>query len=88
MVLDPESGTILDPDTDTYVQGNLQVVYAAIRGEGVFMSPNQGQVWNQMLGGIGNPLIFDDRYRAQPQRQPGQRPDPQRRRGANRAGRA
>ena len=60
VVLDPDSGTILNPDTDTDVQGNLQVVYAAIRGAGVFMSPNQGQVWNQMLGGIGNPLIVDD----------------------------
>ena len=59
VVLAPESGTLLNPATNTYVQGNLQVVYAAIRGEGVFMSPNQGQVWNQMLGGIGNPLIFD-----------------------------
>ena len=59
-----------------------------IRGAGVFMSPNQGQVWNQMLGGIGNPLIFDDLIRARTQRQPGQRPDPQRRRGADRAGRA
>ena len=26
------------------------------------MSPNQGQVWNQMLGDIGNPLIFDNIY--------------------------
>ena len=85
VVLDPDSGTVLNPDTDTYVQGNLQVVYAAIRGVGVFMSPNQGQVWNQMLGGIGNPLIFDTVDRARPQRQPGQRPDPQRRRGADRA---
>ena len=61
VVLDPESGTVLDPSTSTDVQGNLQVVYAAIRGVGVFMSPNQGQVWNQLLGGIGNPLIFDQR---------------------------
>ena len=60
VVLDPDSGTVLNPDTDTDVQGNLQVVYAGIRGVGVYMSPNQGQVWNQMLGGIGNPLIFDD----------------------------
>ena len=29
------------------------------------MSPNQGQVWNQMLGDIGNPLIFDTRLRTQ-----------------------
>ncbi len=59
VVLDPDSGTVLNPVTGTYVQGNLQVVYAAIRGTGVFMSPNQGQIWNQMLGGIGNPLIFN-----------------------------
>ena len=66
VVLDPDSGTVLNPDTNTDVQGNLQVVYAAIRGVGVFMSPNQGQVWNQMLGGIGNPLIFDTRYAPTP----------------------
>ena len=59
VVLDPESGNILNPDTDTLVKGNLQVVYAAIRGVGIYLSPNQGQVWNQMLGGIGNPLIDD-----------------------------
>ena len=59
VVLDPESGNILNPDTDTLVQGNLQVVYGAIRGVGIYLSPNQGQVWNQMLGGIGNPLIDD-----------------------------
>ena len=27
---------------------------------GVYLSPNQGQVWNLMTGGIGNPLIIDD----------------------------
>src|SRR5262249_41618539 len=59
VVLDPESGAVLNPDTDTAVQGNLQVVYAAIRGSGVYMSPNQGQVWSLMAGGIGNPLIVD-----------------------------
>ena len=59
VVLAPESGTVKNPATNTFVQGNLQVVYAAIRGTGVFISPNQGQVWNQMLGGIGNPLIFN-----------------------------
>ena len=61
VVLDPDSGTVLNPDTDTTVQGNLQVVYAGIRGVGVYMSPNQGQVWNLMAGGIGNPLIVDTR---------------------------
>src|SRR5262249_55452111 len=59
VVLDPDSGITLNPATQTQVQGNLQIVYAAIRGVGIYMSPNQGQVWNQMLGGVGNPLIFD-----------------------------
>jgi hypothetical protein len=54
VVLDPSSGLILDPTTDLAVRGNLQVVYAGIRGTGVFMSPNQGQVWNLMAGGGGN----------------------------------
>src|SRR5579883_3318271 len=60
VVLDPDSGTILDPTTGTNVQGNLQVVYAGIRGVGVEMSPNQGQVWNLMAGGVGNPEIVDN----------------------------
>jgi large repetitive protein len=66
VIADPSSGQVLDPSTNTYVQGNLQVIYASIRGTGVFMSPNQGQVWNQMLGDIGNPLIFDDQYAVPP----------------------
>src|SRR5262249_5082980 len=37
--------------------GNLQQVYGAFRGEGVFFSPNQGQVWNLLAGGVGVPLI-------------------------------
>ena len=32
-------------------QGNLQIVYAGIRGVGVEMSPNQGQIWTVMAGG-------------------------------------
>ena len=59
MVLDQDSGTVLNPDTDTTTQGNLQVVYAGIRGVGVEMSPNQGQIWTLMTGGIGNPLIVN-----------------------------
>ena len=82
VVLDPSSGQILNPSTNTYVEGNLQVVYAAIRGTGVYMSPNQGQVWSQMLGNIGNPLIFDDLNPGPaPQYQPGQRTGPQRAEG-------
>ena len=48
------------------MQGNLQIVYAGFAdghggaAAGVYMSPNQGQVWNLMAGGIGNPLIIDD----------------------------
>ena len=39
--------------------GNLQVLYAAVEGSGVYISPNQGQVWNLMAGGVGDPLIHD-----------------------------
>ena len=67
VVLDPNSGTVLDPTTGTNVQGNLQIVYAGFAAPtgtgaaaGVYLSPNQGQVWNEMTGGIGNPLIIDD----------------------------
>ena len=68
VVLDPNSGTVLNPSTGTHVQGNLQVVYAGFAAPtgtsgaaaGVYLSPNQGQVWNLMTGGVGNPLIIDD----------------------------
>ncbi len=59
VVLDPNSGTTLSPDSSLASAGNLQVVYAGIKGVGIYMSPNQGQVWNLMTGGIGNPLIVD-----------------------------
>ncbi len=39
--------------------GNLQVLYAAVEGSGVYISPNQGQVWSLMAGGVGDPLIHD-----------------------------
>ena len=64
VVLDADSGTVLDPDTDTQIQGNLQVVYAGFaaptgtrHGSGVYISPNQGTYWTEMNGGVGNPLI-------------------------------
>ncbi len=60
VILDQDSGTLLDPDTDTNVVGNLQVVFAGMEGQGVFISPNQGQVWTLMAGGNGNPLIVDN----------------------------
>jgi subtilisin-like proprotein convertase family protein len=59
VLLDPNSGTGV-------VGGNLQIVYAAIRGQGVFSSPNRGQVFNLVAGGVGNPLIRDaDRTNSQ-----------------------
>lgn len=56
VLLDPGSGPI---DAVANPTGNLQVVYAAFRGDGVYISPNKGQVWSQMLGGVGNPLEQD-----------------------------
>ncbi len=43
-------------DTGT-TDGNIQNIYAAIKGQGVFFSTNRGQTWNTMPGGIGNPLL-------------------------------
>src|SRR5262249_44332167 len=37
--------------------GNIQIIYGAFRGEGVFISPNRGQVFNLMAGTTGDPLI-------------------------------
>ena len=37
--------------------GNLDILYAAFRGDGVYSSPNRGVVWNAMLGGLGDPLF-------------------------------
>ena len=59
VVLDPNSGPI---DAISNPTGNLQVVYAAFRGDGVYISPNEGQVWNQMTGGVGDPLIQDPTF--------------------------
>ena len=84
VVLDPNSGSPR-PDTGTDV-GNLQIVYAGHpRAQGVFISTNQGQSWNLMTGGVGNPLIVDT---TTAERQPGHQPDPQRRRGTDRPGQA
>lgn len=50
---------VLAPQTPSDSTGNLQVVYAAFFGEGVFISPNQGSGWQLMTGTVGNPLIRD-----------------------------
>ncbi len=59
VVLDQDSGG-LNTGNGTIVQGNLQIIYAGIRGVGVEMSPNEGQFWSVMTGGEGNPLIIND----------------------------
>ncbi len=48
------------PDSATAPTNNIQVLYAGFQGEGVFLSPNQGQTWNIMAGTTGDPLIQDD----------------------------
>ena len=50
---------VLDPASNTGGSGDLQFIYAGFRGEGVFFSSNQGQQWNLMAGGVGNPLIYN-----------------------------
>ena len=59
VILDQDSAVPLNPDSNPAPNGNLQIVFAGMEGQGVFMSPNQGQVWNLMAGNTGNPLIVD-----------------------------
>ena len=56
VVLDLNSGPV---DAFGNTIGNLRILYAAFRGEGVFISPNQGNVWNQLNGGVGKPFLVD-----------------------------
>jgi subtilisin-like proprotein convertase family protein len=56
IVFDPNSGT---PDIISNPTGNLKILYAAFAGDGVYVSPNQGQVLNKMLGTTGDPLILN-----------------------------
>ena len=59
IVLDPASGHVNVISNPT---GNLQIVYAALQGQGVFTSPNEGQVWQQLLGQAGNPEVQDPNF--------------------------
>ncbi len=59
VVLDQDSAAVQYPAGSPAIKGNLQVVYAGIEGTGVEMSPNQGQFWSVMSGGVGNPLIVN-----------------------------
>ena len=69
-VLAPHSSTtprVCPADSGSVnASGNLQVLYAGFRGEGVFESPNQGRFWNRLLGNIGDPLIRDADRRPPP----------------------
>ena len=56
IVLDPASGVINAFSNPT---GNLQILYAAISGVGVYQSQNEGLGWNQLLGGVGNAFFQD-----------------------------
>jgi subtilisin-like proprotein convertase family protein len=60
VILDQESGVTSKSGNGTTVTGNLQIVFAGIRGVGVELSPNQGLVWSVMNGGQGNPLIVNE----------------------------
>src|SRR5262249_4391271 len=57
---------VLSPNSGTAGSNNLQVVYGAFLGEGVFLSPNQGQTWNLMTGLVGNPLFRDNDVALEP----------------------
>jgi hypothetical protein len=50
---------VLAPGSADVATGNLDLVYAAFRGEGVFSSPAGGNGWNLMAGGVGDPLIHN-----------------------------
>jgi hypothetical protein len=51
LVFVPSSG-----DANT---GNLRLAYASWEGKGVYISPNGGSGWTQLVGKVGNPLIRD-----------------------------
>jgi DNA-binding beta-propeller fold protein YncE/subtilisin-like proprotein convertase family protein len=54
------SDVLLDQNSGTGVQGgNLQIIYGAFMGQGVYSSPDRGQTWNLMAGTTGDPLIQD-----------------------------
>ena len=62
VVLDADSGVPLNPDVRSRSDGQSPDCLCRLCRDGdtgVFMSPNQGQVWNLMAGNVGNPLIID-----------------------------
>ena len=69
-LIDPNTGAnaaatdiILDPNSKSVTTGNLDIVYAAFQGVGVFISNNQGQGLVEMVGQVAsNPLIQGDAH--------------------------
>ena len=56
VTFDLNSATV---DVNSNPTGNVNVIYAAFQGEGVYISPNRGQNLNLMAGGNIDPLIRD-----------------------------
>lgn len=56
VVLDLNSATV---DAVSNPTGNVNIIYAAFPGHGIYISPNRGQVLNLMAGGNVDPLIYD-----------------------------
>ena len=57
----------LDPNSKSSTTGNLDIVYAAFQGIGVFISTNQGQSLSLMVGQTGkDPLLTGPGFPAQP----------------------
>jgi subtilisin-like proprotein convertase family protein len=50
---------VLDLNSISASSGNLNILYAAFAGDGVYSSPNRGQTMNLMAGGQGNALLQD-----------------------------
>ncbi|HEY1683259.1 MAG TPA: Ig-like domain-containing protein [Tepidisphaeraceae bacterium] len=54
-----------DSSVGTFQQGqnstqqNLNNIVAAFAGDGIYFSPNRGQVWTPLLGGVGDPTILN-----------------------------
>jgi subtilisin-like proprotein convertase family protein len=57
ITLDLFSGTV---DAVSNPNGNLQIGYAAISGQGVFRTVNKGDSWSVLNGGVGKPFARDN----------------------------
>jgi subtilisin-like proprotein convertase family protein len=54
VAFDPNSNVI---DAFSNPTGNIRTIYGAFQSDGIYISPNQGQLWNLMAGGVGDPLL-------------------------------